>query len=101
MPRSLMFSVALVFLTSIVGFGSDNKSQTSRTNNVCCSLVSQALADYSKLRVGSTKADVERAFAEGSGASFGDEEVYVYRRCHLIKLLVSYSPGKNGGTPIV
>jgi hypothetical protein len=59
--------------------------------NACCNLVEQALKDVSVIRVGSKRADVERNFIESGGASFGTELLYEYKKCHYIKVSVTFT----------
>lgn len=60
------------------------------STNSCCNLVEQALKDVSAIHAGSKRADVEQTFTESAGVSFGSQTVYVYKKCHYIKMSVAY-----------
>lgn len=61
----------------------------------CCNLIEQALKDVSAIHAGSQRSDVERSFTEAGGLSFGQETVYVYKKCHYIKMSVTYRKGTS------
>lgn len=93
MKRARILSTSISFFLAIVAVGSSTGQQRDKpTIASCCSVVAQALKDYSELKVGATRAEVERTFVEGSGMSFGGETVYVYKDCHFITMTVTYRP---------
>lgn len=96
MIRTTVRSVAVTFLL----FGLTNAHNTAGAapspSNSCCNLVEQALKDFSAIRVGSKRADVERSFTESGGMSFGNQTVYVYKKCHYIKASITFTYAKTG-----
>ncbi|MGB6192160.1 MAG: hypothetical protein WBF42_06820, partial [Terracidiphilus sp.] len=81
MKRSAIFSFAIVVLLlgMVMAVGVRAARAGGPVNGSCCDLVTQALKDYSSIKVGSKRSDLERYFRESGGLSFGSQEVYVYR----------------------
>jgi hypothetical protein len=52
--------------------------------------VDQVLKDVSSIQSGMTRAELLRVFTTEGGLSTRDEQRYVYRRCPLIKVMVSF-----------
>jgi hypothetical protein len=50
----------------------------------------QVLKDVSSIQSGMTRAELLRVFTTEGGLSTRDEQRYVYRRCPLIKVMVSF-----------
>jgi hypothetical protein len=50
----------------------------------------QVLKDVSSVQSGMTRAELLRVFTTEGGLSTRDEQRYVYRRCPLIKVIVSF-----------
>jgi hypothetical protein len=50
----------------------------------------QVLKDVSSIQPGMTRAELLRVFTTEGGLSTRDEQRYVYRRCPLIKVMVSF-----------
>lgn len=55
-----------------------------------CSIVDQALGDANQVKVGMTRAELEKFFVRDGGASFRLRTVYVSRRCSYLKIDVDF-----------
>jgi len=60
----------------------------------CCSIVSQALSAVDRVKVGSSRADVEKAFEPDGGLFSREHTVYVFKRCPSIKIAIDFSLDK-------
>ena len=52
--------------------------------------IDQVLKDVSSIQSGMTRAELLRVFTTEGGLSTRDEQRYVYRRCPLIKVMVTF-----------
>jgi hypothetical protein len=52
--------------------------------------IDQVLTDVSSIQSGMTRAELLRVFTTEGGLSTRDEQRYVYRRCPLIKVMVTF-----------
>lgn len=79
--------------------GASKGTNMAVNQSECCTLIEQALKDAAMIKAGATRADVEKNFLPVSGgATFGNEEVFQYKKCNLIKIKVTFSSsGKNSG----
>ncbi|HEX8810387.1 MAG TPA: hypothetical protein VF742_00210 [Terracidiphilus sp.] len=75
---------AVVFFRAIV-------SQAPAARCEACSEVTQAIEAAGKIKAGSTREDVEKEFTTEGGLSTREERVYVFKECHLIKVVVTFS----------
>jgi hypothetical protein len=71
------------------------------TPTPCCDLVAQALKDYSSLKVGGMRSDLDRYFRESGGASIGNQIVYVYKKCPYIHLTVTFASLTNTPSDVI
>jgi hypothetical protein len=75
---------AVVFFRAVV-------SQAPAGRCEACSEVTQAIEAAGRIKEGSTREDVEKEFTTEGGLSTRDQRVYVFKECHLIKIVVSFS----------
>ncbi len=57
-----------------------------RPQDSSCAVIQQALTDYQRIKVGITRGEVEKYFAQDGGAQFPSSTRYVYPRCHYLHL---------------
>jgi hypothetical protein len=69
-------------------------------NAPACAMVRQALTAYQQIKVGSTRADVERYFIRDGGAQFRQNTRYVYRQCSYLHLDVDFEEKGEAGTSL-
>jgi hypothetical protein len=61
-------------------------------NDPCCSVVQDALRVASQIKAGMTRRAVEKDFIPDGGLAFPLETTYVFKRCPLIKIRITFSP---------
>ncbi len=88
-----VFQLALLFLwpLSIVCAPAPLVAQS----DPCCSIVQDALTAASQIKVGMTRRAVEKDFMPDGGLSFPLETTYVFKRCPLIKIRVTFSSSSS------
>lgn len=79
---------AVVFFRAIV---SQAPQQVPASRCEACSEVTQAIEAAGRIKEGSTREDVEKEFTTEGGLSTRDQRVYVFKECHSIKIVVSFS----------
>jgi len=64
----------------------------------CCVLVEQALEDYSRIKPGLTREEVEKLFEPEGGFQTEASTRYWYRKCHDIEVVIDFKakPPKSG-----
>lgn len=55
-----------------------------------CGQVEQALEDSARLKAGMTRRDAERYFALDGGMNFRGQTRYVYKKCDLVKVEITF-----------
>ena len=80
-------SVILCLVVVAVAFAQTQEEKESAG----CGLVRGALFDVSHLKPGMTRADIERNFITDGGAMRMTDGRYLYRRCHYIKVDVTFT----------
>ena len=97
MIRTSIYRASVLILFCALTPANAQKAETDgASTKQYCSFIAQVLKDYSTLKVGSKRSDVERFFTEEAGPSFGDQVPYVYKKCHYITLMVTYAAQKAG-----
>jgi hypothetical protein len=81
MTAQKMFAMICI-LASPLGAG----TQHDQPQDSSCALIQQALTDYHRIKVGITRGEVEKYFAQDGGAQFPSSTRYVYPRCHYLHL---------------
>jgi hypothetical protein len=56
----------------------------------CCTLVEEAMKDFGRLRMGTTRKDVEKYFAAEGGVQSRTSTRYAYRKCPYIHVTVDF-----------
>jgi hypothetical protein len=100
----LQRSGAISVVLCIVGLGvattlrASREQATPRQNE--CIVVQHALRDVAKIKVRSSRSEVERLFVRGGGANFRYQTTYLYPECEFIGVLIEFepddSPNKSG-----
>lgn len=62
----------------------------SRKTSACCSIVEAALRDAAQIKPGMKRADLAKMFTPESSPDFLVETLYFWKRCHYIKIRVSF-----------
>jgi hypothetical protein len=76
-----MFAMICILVTPLGAGTQHDQSQDSS-----CAVIQQALTDYQRMKVGITRGEVEKYFAQDGGAQFPSSTRYVYPRCHYLHL---------------
>jgi hypothetical protein len=82
--------VAALLLTSFTLNGSTHTQQPPAG----CELLSQALSDYGKLKIGSARGDIERYFSREGGFQVPASTRYVYSRCEYLHVEIDFELAK-------
>ncbi len=61
-------------------------TQHDQPQDSSCAVIQQALSDYQRIKVGITRGEVEKYFAQDGGAQFPSSTRYVYPKCHYLHL---------------
>ena len=87
MKTMLKLSIILSILVALPLTRARNQDEAASA----CPLIKQALKDYSQLKVGSTRADVEKYFVQDGGAQFPDATRYVYPQFKYLHVDVDFA----------
>ena len=85
--------VKLLILTSIlIALTATGMAQGEKpkTDHDCCSIVTSALQAVDHIKKGMSRAEVEKEFRTEGGLFTREETFYVYRKCPLIKIKVTF-----------
>ncbi len=81
----------LTILIGLFWFGrAIQRVQADEKESQGCTIIMEALQDVTRLKVGMTRADVERVFTADGGISFLEKSTYRYRKCQFIKIDVEF-----------
>jgi hypothetical protein len=61
-------------------------TQHDQPQDSSCAVIRQALSDYQRIKVGITRGEVEKYFAQDGGAQFPSSTRYVYPKCAYLHL---------------
>ena len=67
-----------------------NLPAQSPAGSSACDLIAQALEDSGHLKTGMTRRDAEQYFALDGGMNFRGQTRYVYKKCDLVKLEITF-----------
>lgn len=76
-----MFAMLCILVTPL-GAG----TQHDQTQDSSCAVIQQALTDYQRIKVGATRGEVEKYFAQDGGVQFPNSTRFVYPRCQYLHL---------------
>lgn len=80
-----MFAMICILVTPLGAGTQHNQSQDSP-----CAVIQQALSDYQHIKVGITRGEVEKYFAQDGGLQFPTSTRYVYPRCQYLHVDVEF-----------
>jgi hypothetical protein len=89
MKRSMLFILA--FLILVVPLLRAKERSGSKGD---CIAIQHALRDVANLKVGSSRREVEKAFARAGGINFRNQTRYVYPECEFIGIEVEFDADK-------
>lgn len=79
------FLILLLLAAGQLSLQAGQKADTS-----ACAQIEQALQDFGRIKTGMMRHDVERYFTLDGGMNFRLQTYYVYRKCDLIKIEVTF-----------
>jgi hypothetical protein len=82
MRAQIKLFVMICILVAPLGAG----TQHDQPQDSSCAVIQQALSDYQRIKVGITRGEVEKYFAQDGGAQFPTSTRYVYPKCHYLHL---------------
>jgi hypothetical protein len=83
--RIILFVMILISAVLLAAGARDKQTQGST-----CALIEQALTDYQRIKIGSTRGEVERYFIREEAAQFPSTTRYVYPKCSYLHLDVDF-----------
>jgi hypothetical protein len=89
----LLTAISLAFVISNCTIAKGQEQSVAPAS--CCSIVTDALRAIDQIKVGSSRADIERAFKPDGGIFTREQTVYVFRRCNTIKMKIAFSLDTN------
>jgi hypothetical protein len=89
----------LAFMFSALVFSS--RAQQADKQDQSENLIKEAISIAGNLKEGSIRSEVERDFELDGGIQSRGLSRYMLKKCHLIKIDVTFSKDKNSGTWIV
>jgi len=89
MKRATLIFAGLAACALLAFLGRDLVSG-SPSDPGSCAIVTQAVADYSKLRTGSLRKDVEKTFELDDGLQFTFSSRYVYKKCAYVHVNIEF-----------
>jgi hypothetical protein len=92
--KTQMKLLGMIVISFALLIGSRRAQQTSDSS---CALVQQALTDYQRLRVGNTRAAVERYFQQDGGAQFPGNTRYVFPKCQYLHVEIEFELKGSAG----
>lgn len=84
--RIILFGMTFISAVLLAGGTRDKQTQGSSS----CVLIEQALTDYQRIKIGSTRSEVERYFTREEAAQFPSTTRYVYPKCSYLHLDVDF-----------
>lgn len=90
-----------VLLLCLASMGGSRVEAGPAASSPCCNLVAQSLKDYSSIKAGGKRSDLELFFRESAGMSFGNPVVYVYKKCPYIQVTVTFTSPKNSPADVI
>jgi len=85
--------MAMFVLAATCAFSGVATSRTQRTpvqGDTGCGVLESAIHDYTQIRTGAKRKDVEKIFIQDGGLQFPGKTRYTYRACHYLHVDVSY-----------
>ena len=91
--------LAALLLAACGLFVAESPSSTQEPSRLsCCSLVEEALVDYSHIKAGMTREEVEENFEHGGGLNSEVMTRYWYRKCHEIQVVIDFKAKHSKST---
>ena len=97
MRNLLLLLLALVTTLVLPGSATPQNEQCVSRDQLI-----QALTDFGNLKTGMSRQDIERSFVLDGGMNFRNHSYYVYSKCDLIRVEVTFEPDttvKDGFSP--
>ena len=88
-----MSRCALVFLLLLIGLPGLQAQPSS--SGAAREQIGQAIGDFGHIKVGMTRQDVEQYFSLDGGMNWRGQTYYVYQKCDLIKIEVTFELDSN------
>jgi hypothetical protein len=63
-----------------------------------CAMVQQALADFARIKPGTTRREIEKYFDYDGGLQWSDKAVFTYRQCRYVKVEVEFKAAPSRGS---
>lgn len=94
-PLDRFLRVAIIM---IAVFCAGISSTASPQDCTSCAIIERVLQDKAQIKVGMSRADVEKNFMKDGGANFRSPTIYASRHCTYLKLKVEFEfdPGIDG-----
>jgi hypothetical protein len=89
----------VIFFLGCIALFSIPAGVSGQTGQEPDGFIEQVLKTVGELKIGDTRAKLERDFTPDGGLQFGGTERYVYRKCPLIKIDVEFSRKKGSTWP--
>lgn len=80
-----LFAMICILVTPLAGARHDQAQDSTS-----CPVIQQALSDYQHVKVGVTRGEVEKYFAQDGGAQFPSSTRYVYPKCRFLHVDVEF-----------
>ena len=87
----MRFRTLLIVLAVLTVLRAANGSESAATGGSCCAIAEQALRTFGKIKVGMTRAELEKYVAMDGGAQFRTPGRYVYPKCDYLKIEVEFN----------
>ena len=86
-PHAKLFAIVCILVTPLAAGTQHDQGQDSS-----CVVIQQALTDCQRIKVGITRGEVEKYFAQEGGAQLPPNTRYVYPKCRYLHVDVEFTP---------